>query len=115
MKDHYTRICSLDESLLYRAKPWIVFSASNMQDVKHRLGLLWRQVVTTIHRPKIYPQHQRGKLSPQQFVDAGDMLIAKSPVWEWMGSVSSSHQSYLPPDKQFLLFRHGSASYWDKP
>ena len=62
-----------------------------MQDVKHRIGLLWRRMATSIHRPKIYPKQGRGRLSPEQFVAAGDMLVAKSPVL----------------DKQFLLFKHG--------
>lgn len=78
-----------------------------MQDVKHRLGLLWRRMATSIHRPKIYPRKRRGRLSPEQFVAAGDMLVAKSPVWEWMGGGDRSDQPFLPADKQFLLFKHG--------
>lgn len=48
----------------------------------------------------------RGVLTPQQFVSAGDELVASCPTWEWAGSTKEgSERSYLPKGKQFLVTR----------
>jgi ubiquitin-like-conjugating enzyme ATG3 len=44
-----------------------------------------------------------GKLTPEEFVKAGDTLIQKFPSWEWQGK--SIIQPYLPPDKKYLMLK----------
>ena len=44
-----------------------------------------------------------GKLTPEEFVQAGDFLIHKFPMWTW--KPSDTH-SYLPAKKQFLELKH---------
>ena len=42
-----------------------------------------------------------GKLTPEEFVQAGDALVHKFPAWKWG---SGKHQvEYLPPNKQYLI------------
>lgn len=44
-----------------------------------------------------------GKLTPEEFVAAGDCLVANCPVWGWSPAPAGKEVSYLPPDKQFLV------------
>lgn len=45
----------------------------------------------------------RGVLTPEEFVAAGDELVFKSPTWSWAEGELSRKKSYLPPKKQFLV------------
>eukprot|EP00936_MAST-01D_sp_MAST-1D-sp1_P001706 g1706.t1 len=49
---------------------------------------------------------QRGVLTPQEFVEAGDQLVSQFPTWEWCAGDESRRKAYLPPDKQYLLTRN---------
>lgn len=50
---------------------------------------------------------EKGVLTPEEFVRAGDELVFRCPTWEWSSSSSSSKlKSYLPPDKQYLITRN---------
>mgnify|MGYP001028430829 FL=1 len=49
-------------------------------------------------------QH-KGTLTPEEFVLAGDLLVAKSPTWEWAAGDPKKNKDYLPPDKQYLITR----------
>jgi ubiquitin-like-conjugating enzyme ATG3 len=78
---------------------------------------------------------EKGILTPEEFVEAGDNLVFKCPTWEWyvagwpcwrgiptvtfaagFCSVFSGRSAgdptcakpYLPPDKQFLITRGGA-------
>lgn len=45
---------------------------------------------------------QTGTLTPQEFVEAGDALVQKIPVWQWAAGEGAT---YLPPDKKYLVYR----------
>lgn len=50
---------------------------------------------------------EKGVLTPEEFVRAGDELVFRCPTWEWCSSPKASKQkSYLPPDKQYLITRN---------
>jgi len=50
---------------------------------------------------------EKGVLTPEEFVLAGDELVFRCPTWEWCSSPKISKQkSYLPPDKQYLITRN---------
>jgi ubiquitin-like-conjugating enzyme ATG3 len=49
---------------------------------------------------------EKGVLTPDEFVEAGDNLVSKCPTWSWEMGDPSSRKSYLPPDKQFLITRN---------
>ena len=50
---------------------------------------------------------EKGVLTPEEFVRAGDELVFRCPTWEWSSSSKASKQkSYLPPDKQYLITRN---------
>ena len=47
-----------------------------------------------------------GLLSPHEFVEAGDTLVAQNPAWHWASGPASRSKSFLPPGKQFLVIRN---------
>jgi ubiquitin-like-conjugating enzyme ATG3 len=49
--------------------------------------------------------YEKGQLTPEEFVLAGDYLIRLSPTWTWARGDAIRAKPYLPPDKQFLLLK----------
>lgn len=49
---------------------------------------------------------EKGVLSVDEFVQAGDNLVAKCPTWSWESGESSKRKSYLRPNKQYLITRN---------
>lgn len=50
-----------------------------------------------------------GKLTPQEFVEAGDALVQKCPAWEW-ASGEKDVLPFLPPEKKFLILRNAPSN-----
>merc|ERR1711998_62209 len=48
---------------------------------------------------------EKGFVTPDQFVAAGDMLTAKCRTWTWEAGDPSKAFNYLPSDKQYLMTR----------
>lgn len=46
---------------------------------------------------------ERGQLTPEEFVIAGDYLVRLSPGWKWCRGEERLAKNYLPHDKQFLV------------
>ena len=49
---------------------------------------------------------ERGVLTPEEFVAAGDELVFKCPTWSWEGGDPAKRRPHLPADKQFLVTRN---------
>lgn len=49
---------------------------------------------------------EKGVLTPEEFVAAGDELVFKCPTWSWEAGDPEKSRSYLPKDKQFLITRN---------
>ncbi|EPS60333.1 hypothetical protein M569_14470, partial [Genlisea aurea] len=49
---------------------------------------------------------EKGVLSVNEFILAGDNLVSKCPTWSWESGEPSKRKSYLPQDKQFLITRN---------
>ena len=60
-------------------------------------------------REALYPVLQqsafaeRGVLTPDEFLKAGDELVGKCPTWAWAAGDASRRKNYLPADKQYLV------------
>jgi ubiquitin-like-conjugating enzyme ATG3 len=51
---------------------------------------------------------ERGVLTPEEFVKAGDELVYKCPTWSWESGDSKKIKNYLPADKQVrVMTEHG--------
>lgn len=48
----------------------------------------------------------RGVLTPEEFVRAGDELVFKCPTWSWGGVHPKHAKRGLPPEKQYLITRN---------
>jgi len=51
---------------------------------------------------------EEGVLTPEEFVQAGDLLVLKCPSWSWHGSKIT--QKGLPPERQYLLTKNVPSS-----
>eukprot|EP01105_Mastigella_eilhardi_P007119 TRINITY_DN1856_c0_g1_i2.p2 TRINITY_DN1856_c0_g1~~TRINITY_DN1856_c0_g1_i2.p2 ORF type:complete len:245 (-),score=74.95 TRINITY_DN1856_c0_g1_i2:379-1113(-) len=49
---------------------------------------------------------EEGVLTPDEFVLAGDLLVAKCKTWSWEAGDPSKAVAFLPKDKQFLMTRN---------
>lgn len=45
----------------------------------------------------------RGMLTPEEFVIAGDQLVRICPTWSWASGEPNKLRPYLPADKQYLI------------
>ena len=53
----------------------------------------------TLKKSKFY---EEGKLTPEEFVEAGDFLTSKCPTWKWCAAKEDRYNKALPKDKQYL-------------
>ena len=49
---------------------------------------------------------EKGALTPEEFVKAGDMLVLRCPTWQWQAGDPANARPFLPPDKQYLFTRN---------
>lgn len=50
--------------------------------------------------------YDTGRLTPEEFVRAGDFLVYKCPTWRWSAGDPRKSRSYLPRDKQYLITKN---------
>lgn len=50
--------------------------------------------------------NKTGKITPDEFVKAGDYLVENFPSWRWCKGVPGKEKSCLPPGKQYLITRN---------
>ncbi|XP_024383490.1 autophagy-related protein 3 isoform X2 [Physcomitrium patens] len=49
---------------------------------------------------------EKGVLTPDEFILAGDNLVSKCPTWSWEMGDPNKRKPYLPAEKQFLITRN---------
>lgn len=49
---------------------------------------------------------ERGVLTPEEFVKAGDFLVRTCPTWTWEAGDASKRWSFLPKEKQYLTTKN---------
>ncbi|QRV93903.1 autophagy-related protein 3 [Ceratobasidium sp. AG-Ba] len=62
-----------------------------------------RDYLSPVLRESKFKEH--GRITPEEFVAAGDFLAYKFPVWSWEKGETSKARDYLPADKQYLVTR----------
>ena len=74
-----------------------------MNNVKHTLweGItgLAGKLSGPMKESKFYTE---GKLTPEEYVLAGDFLTQKCPTWKWCAAAEGFYNKNLPKDKQYL-------------
>lgn len=75
-----------------------------MNNIGHKLYKGYQDIVSyispTLKQSKFYTE---GKLTPSEFILAGDFLVSKCPTWKWCAAKENLYNSALPKDKQYLL------------
>jgi ubiquitin-like-conjugating enzyme ATG3 len=70
--------------------------------LKHSIYEKYKEIVISLTNPISRSEFQNsGKLTPNEFIDAGDMLIQKFPAWEWCSGKLDITPS-LPQNKKYL-------------
>ncbi|BGP26822.1 autophagy-related protein 3 [Rhodotorula toruloides] len=49
---------------------------------------------------------ETGRITPDEFVAAGDFLVYKFPTWQWEAGETGKARDFLPKDKQYLISRN---------
>mmetsp|Transcript_14488 Transcript_14488/g.16616 ORF Transcript_14488/g.16616 Transcript_14488/m.16616 type:complete len:308 (-) Transcript_14488:174-1097(-) len=49
---------------------------------------------------------EKGVLTPEEYVLAGDELVFKCPTWQWESGDPKRRKTYLPQNKQYLVTRN---------
>jgi ubiquitin-like-conjugating enzyme ATG3 len=49
---------------------------------------------------------EKGVLTPEEYVAAGDFLVSTCPTWSWEAGEESKRRPYLPSEKQYLVTRN---------
>ncbi|KZT59204.1 hypothetical protein CALCODRAFT_481784 [Calocera cornea HHB12733] len=63
-----------------------------------------RDYLSPVLRESKFKEH--GRITPEEFVAAGDFLTYKFPVWTWEKGDGTRVRDFLPKDKQFLMTRN---------
>ena len=71
--------------------------------VKNKIHQQWMAFINQYNSvPHESTLIKTGELTPEEFVAAGDCLVANCPVWSWSSAPAGHQVDYLPPNKQFL-------------
>ncbi|EKM75925.1 hypothetical protein AGABI1DRAFT_116121 [Agaricus bisporus var. burnettii JB137-S8] len=62
-----------------------------------------REILSPVLKESKFKEH--GRITPEEFVGAGDFLVYKFPVWSWESGDKSKTRDFLPADKQYLVTR----------
>ncbi|KDN39016.1 hypothetical protein K437DRAFT_259218 [Tilletiaria anomala UBC 951] len=62
-----------------------------------------RDYLSPVLRESKFKEH--GRITPEEFVAAGDFLTYKFPTWSWAVGDNSKLRDFLPSDKQYLISR----------
>lgn len=75
-----------------------------INNLRNRIGEKARSVVSSFKQPsKDSKFYEKGTLTPQEFVEAGDKLVLVNPMWEWREAVGPKFENKnLPSEKQML-------------
>eukprot|EP00250_Pteridium_aquilinum_P015251 c22475_g1_i2 orf=298-1212(+) len=75
--------------------------------LKQRLHEAFKGAVERITPPRTVSAYkEKGVLTPDEFVLAGDNLVGKCPTWSWEAGDPNKRKVFLPPEKQYLITRN---------
>lgn len=80
---------------------------SVFDSMKHAVHTVFKETVEAVTPVSNVSQFRdKGVLTPEEFVAAGDLLVFKCPSWTWEAGDPSKTRDYLPKDKQYLVTRN---------
>jgi ubiquitin-like-conjugating enzyme ATG3 len=74
-----------------------------MNNIFHEIKKKSEDLISAIKSPMTKSKfYEEGKLTPEEFVEAGDFLTSKCPTWKWCAAKEDLYNKALPKDKQYL-------------
>ncbi len=74
-----------------------------MNNIGHTLLDKYHNLVSKFTSPlKESKFYTEGKLTPEEYIIAGDFLVQKCPTWKWCAAKEGLSNNALPKDKQYL-------------
>ncbi len=74
-----------------------------MNNIGHTLLDKYHNLVSKFTSPlKESKFYTEGKLTPEEYIIAGDFLVQKCPTWKWCSAKEGLSNNALPKDKQYL-------------
>ena len=74
-----------------------------MNNIGHTLLDKYHNLVSKFTSPlKESKFYTEGKLTPEEYILAGDFLVEKCPTWKWCAAKEGLSNNALPKDKQYL-------------
>jgi ubiquitin-like-conjugating enzyme ATG3 len=70
-----------------------------LHEIKKKSEDIISSIKPTLKKSKFY---EEGKLTPEEFVEAGDFLTSKCPTWKWCAAKEDRYNKALPKEKQYL-------------
>jgi ubiquitin-like-conjugating enzyme ATG3 len=74
-----------------------------MNNILHKLKKKTEDIISSI-KPTLKESvfYKEGKLTPEEYVEAGDYLVSKCPTWKWCEAKEGYYNKALPVGKQYL-------------
>eukprot|EP01060_Flectonema_neradi_P019888 TRINITY_DN27401_c0_g1_i1.p1 TRINITY_DN27401_c0_g1~~TRINITY_DN27401_c0_g1_i1.p1 ORF type:complete len:325 (+),score=66.62 TRINITY_DN27401_c0_g1_i1:83-976(+) len=72
----------------------------------HQLYKKWTNFYSSVVSPITSTRFmEKGQLTPEEFVETGDQLVAKCPTWKWRGCDDDKKDVHktMPKDKRYLV------------
>jgi len=75
--------------------------------LKHSVHNVFKAGAESVMRTRVTSAFvEKGVVTPEEFVLAGDFLVAQCPTWAWQSGDAKCQKPYLPPTKQFLVTKN---------
>ena len=80
---------------------------SLVDKVKHSVHTVFKGAAESVMTTRTTSAFaEKGVVTPEEFVVAGDFLVQQCPTWAWQAGDPKHAKSFLPKDKQFLVTRN---------
>ena len=78
-----------------------------MDAFKHKMHSAYKGVAEAVMTTRTVSAFaEKGVVTPEEFVIAGDFLVSACPTWSWAAGEPKMAKTYLPLDKQYLITRN---------
>ena len=80
---------------------------SIVDKVKHSVHTVFKGAAESVMTTRTTSAFaEKGVVTPEEFVVAGDFLVQQCPTWAWQARDPKHAKPFLPKDKQFLVTRN---------
>lgn len=75
-----------------------------LNKAKQSIHKSYMETVASVSGPLMESKFiKEGVLTPEEYIQAGDLLVSKCPTWRWGKAEEGKGVNHLPEDKQYLM------------